>query len=57
MTSGQKRRFGAFGIGPSAENVGNPRGNVKTMRRGKWPFSDLFSVLDGHIVPKKETMF
>ena len=48
-----------FGIGPRSKNgvfgrlgkdlgpksSANPRGNVKTMRWGKWPILDLFSVL------------
>ena len=34
-----------------------PSGNVKTMHLEKWPFSDLFGSVVGHIVPKTGSVF
>ena len=37
--------FGRLGLDLGPKSSANPRGNVKTMRWGKWPILDLFSVL------------
>ena len=51
--------FWAFGTGPSAENVGKSHGgSVKNNALGKMTiFGPFFGSMDGHIVPKTESVF